>query len=312
VSRTILYGLGAVLLAGLGWALSRRAQEDEAERAHAQRLQLQNLSLLLLQDPAGTTTLSALEGPYAEEALPRSLHALRHRMRALALRSAERHEESLVASAQAVALAPDATERVAAEIEWAHTLQMAGRPGEARERLAALPAPPPGGATLALLIGLADAGAREALGEGAEAVEDLRELLVALPAPLPDGPEIEIEGHAWTPGEAAFLLVRFVAKAARATSDGPAAGAEAVAPLWRRLLDLRPGDVRIAVEAAGGLLRAGDREAAARALDGARRRDRTLTATYLRALAVDDDGRALADFAADLPHPLKSATSPAR
>ncbi len=319
LSRVILYAVGTLLVAGIVFALARRQAEDEAEHLLAMRLKLQHLPLTLAADPTGGATLAMLDEEYAPASLPPSLHPLRSRIAALALLSGGRAEDAVSALVEGT-LDDDPVRRAAATIELAQTLTRLGRATEALDRLAGLTeVASPERHVLATLRARAVAFADEKGGAPAtDVVAASVAVLDALPRPLPIGPDVFFEGHDWTAPEAALVLVQGIVEREP----------ERAASAWPRLLELVPGDVRIAVEAAAGLGAEGLDEPARAALERARNLNAGHAGAYLerilaswqappdaadiRAAARSARADRMRDLAAAVGITLKSAVGSAR
>ena len=287
LSRSLLYGLGLVLLVVLVMAWMDRRAVNEADEHLALQKKMENLSIPLQQDPSGTVVLRALEEDYPLAGLPDDLRGLHHRMRALALASAGRLDEAIAAGAEAVNAESPGVGRELAQLEHARMLLRAKRNDEA---LGALRDPPSDLDTIPL-VGVFRAQTRATVAVRQEQREQAKGLLAkawgGLAEPLPASSEVFFEGHDWTGAEVVFALARDLADL-----QDP----EGAAATWRRLLRVAPGDARVAVEAAIGLEAAGASSDAEAALGRAREINAVNGAAYLEALLT----RMEADRAASL------------
>lgn len=300
LSRSLLYGLGVVVLAGLVVVWMNRRALDDADQHLALQKKLENLSIPLQQDPSGTVVLRALDEDYPLASLPVDLRALHHRVRALALASSGRLDEAIAAGAAAVTAETSGVGRDLARLEHARMLLRAERDDEATSVLG----DPPSDSASELLVRALWAQAQATAAVRKDQREQARGLLQGawdrLPEPLSASGELFFEGHDWTGPEVVFALARDLADL-----QAP----EAAAATWRRLLRVAPGDARVAVEAAIGLDAAGAPADAEAALGQAREIDPVAGTAYLRALLMPmeaDRAASLEALAQKARLPLKS------
>jgi hypothetical protein len=273
LSRVLLFGLGALLVAGLVLLYFERKEQDKQDRWDYLEARLAQLDLVLLKDPSGAEVEKILGEEFGDEDLPARL---RHgALRAHAAVSGVRgdFDGALVLLTKARHVAPGSVERFATSIEAARVHVEAGRAAMALGLLE--DAAPGGQPVLAIWRAIVRAEAHAADGRPGDARSTLNGALDALPRPLPDGPVVTVALSPWTPGAAAHLATRELV-------DSP--GSKPSGEPWRRLLELAPEDFDVAVSVAKAHLDLGF-EAEARA---AWRRAESLAPAKAAELADND------------------------
>jgi hypothetical protein len=284
LSRSVLYVLGAGLVALLVLLFVDRRAQDESDRIAALREELNALNVVHVVDPDGDLVLKVLDEKFSEPGLPVRLQGRILRWRAMAQRKRGDREAVEAALREAAALDLEPLERAALQVEWAEARAEAG---DGRGALEVLPAAAPSHPLpLALLRAYVQAYARSAAGDRPQAIEGLRAALAGLSVPLPRGPEAYVGGRSWSPAQAATVVSELVGRLA-----GP--GAAEPGALWNRLRALAPEDYEAQVAAARGLAAAGREPdarsawARARALDGRQAATQAASDPALAALGRD-------------------------
>ena len=251
LSRALLYGLGLALGAGLLILLALRRGQDARDVLAAKAREMENLSVVLLQDPSGEIALKVLDERFPLDELPAALHALRYRMTALALRQAGKTDDALAMLAKARTRAQSDRDRLAIDLEEAEALLLAERYEATRKRLSSRTAPMAAGQTGIILASLLGAESLAREGRTHDAWAALNRTLADMRAPLASAPTWDVGGHAWTETQAAY-------KATARLSEWAPGQPEP----WRRLVRLAASDVRVKIECARGLFDAGDESSA--------------------------------------------------
>ena len=257
LSRALLYGCAGLLAAVLVVLLQIRRQDDAAAEIEKQRREMENLSIVLLQDPTGEVCLEVLDERFPLKELPAELVALRHRMTALAYRRGGELTQALALLDRARTAAQNERERLAVDLERAETLILSERFDDARALTNTLEHPAAAGDAGILLAALLRAETWALQNQRDAAWESLDGVLAGLRPPLAAGQSWEVGGHAWTATEAAYKATARLARWAPGQS-GP----------WLRLAELGEDDLQIQIEAARGLLAGNAEEAACQVLEG--------------------------------------------
>ncbi len=252
-ARLALYGvLTCVLLAvALLWLRARRAYLEA---------RLESLPLTVQVDPSGAALEAGLDAEYGEWGpLPNPALTDLLRQRVARLRgvvAALRRDRPALEAAfdRAEALVGEGPGAEAAALERAQGRLALGDATGARQALAGRPAP--GTPALALwrtlLAAQAAAGAEEAPARRLELEARLGELARAGPV----GGTAWFVLRPWTVAEVAVEATRWL------LGPTPAAPTAAARSAWRRLLALGAGEAGVLLDAAEGLLGAGDRDGA--------------------------------------------------
>lgn len=255
LSRGLLYGACALLVALAVGLLQRRQDTDREDRLDYLSARLDALDVLAVNDDTGDEVSKVLDELFAELDLTADLRQRALRARAFNHLKREAWGEALADLGAARALATDPLVAEAIALERAQVLILAGRADEAESELEALP----GTAHVALAAwrDIQRAQVLEGRDRRDDAIRLLDEALVALPRPLAAAEAVVIHQTAWTPAAAAL-------QATHALTDLLGPKRPAAAP-WVRLLALAPGDLTAAFFAARALQQGGHEAEALRA-----------------------------------------------